>query len=76
MHLFRSEEHVRRWPQYNPDSAAGTMPVRDLVELYVSETRRHALDGDYISRWLPQRKAERRAVLERIGHANRYWLGS
>lgn len=52
------------------------MPVRELVALYVAESRRHVLDGDYISRWLPQRKAERRAVLERLGQATPYWLGS
>lgn len=30
-------------------------------------------DDDYLSVWYPQRGAERRAVLERIGKATPYW---
>jgi hypothetical protein len=48
----------------------------DLVAFFGTETRRHMLDPDYLSRWYPQRAAERRAVLERIGKTTPFWLGT
>jgi hypothetical protein len=75
MNLFRSEEHARRWAQFNPDSEAGFVSLRDLAVLFGTESRRHLLDEDYLSRWFPQRGRERLAALERIGKANVYWVG-
>jgi hypothetical protein len=78
MNLFRSEEHARRWAQFNPASEAqgGFIALPDLAAFFGTETRRHMLDADYLSAWYPRRAAERRAVLERIGKTTPFWLGT
>ena len=78
MNLFRSEEHVRRWPEFNPRSEAGlgVIALRDLAAFFATESRRHMLDDDYLSTWYPRRAAERRAVLERIGKTTPFWMGT
>ncbi len=76
MNLFRSEEHVRRWSQFNPASEEGFISLPDLAGFFATESRHHMLDDDYLSVWYPKRAAERRAYLERIGKAVPFWLGS
>ena len=63
MNLFRSEEHVRRWADFMPESAE-SMSVADRAFVQGTESRRHWLDEDYLSRWLPQRARERDEALE------------
>jgi len=79
MNLFRSEEHARRWPQFNPASEAqhGFIPLPDLAAFFGTESRRHMLDADYLSAWYPKRAAERRAVIERLGRGEvPFWMGT
>ena len=76
MNLFRSEEHARRWSQFNPASEEGFISPADLADFFGTETRQHMLDEDYLSVWYPRRAAERRAVLERIGKTSPFWLGT
>jgi hypothetical protein len=76
MNLFRSEEHARRWRQFNPASEEGFIALQDLVAFFGTETRRHMLDADYLSAWYPRRGAERMAVLERLGKTSPFWLGT
>jgi hypothetical protein len=78
MNLFRSEEHARRWPQFNPASeeAGGFIALPDLAAFFGTETRRHMLDADYLSAWYPRRAAERRSYLERLGKTSPFWLGT
>jgi hypothetical protein len=73
MNLFRSEEHVRCWKGLNPAAANETIAIADLAELMGTESRRHWLDDDYVSRWLPNRPRERLTVLERLGRSS-FWL--
>ena len=76
MNLFRSEEHARRWAQFNPASDPdGFISLVDLAELFGTESRRHLLDEDYISRWAPRRPRERDDVLKRIGKGAPFWSG-
>ena len=65
--LFRSEEHARRWEVFRPESEEGFIALPELSGFFGTETRQHMLDADYLSRWYPQRGAERRAYLTRIG---------
>lgn len=44
--------------------------------MFGTETRRHMLDADYLSAWYPQRAAERRDYLTRIGKSTPFWLGT
>ena len=78
MNLFRSEEHARRWPQFNPDSEAGQgfIGLENLAAFFATESRHHMLDEDYLSAWYPRRAAERRTVLEAIGKTVPFWLGT
>ena len=78
MNLFRSEEHARRWPQFNPASEVGLGFIRleDLAAFFGTESRRHMLHADYLSTWYPKRAAERRAVLERAGKTTPFWMGT
>jgi len=76
MNLFRSEEHARRWAQFNPASEVGFISLPELAGFFGTETRRHMLDGDYLSAWFPKRAAERREYLTRIGKTSPFWLGT
>jgi hypothetical protein len=76
MNLFRSEEHARRWPAFQPRAEDGFIALPDLAAFFGTESRRHMLDHDYLSVWFPRRAAERRAHLERIGKTSPFWLGT
>ena len=45
MNLFRSEEHARRWPQFNPASEAGLGFIRldDLAAFFATDARSQEL---------------------------------
>jgi hypothetical protein len=76
MNLFRSEEHARRWTQFNPASEVGFISLPELAGFFGTETRRHMLDADYLSTWFPRRAAERRDYMVQIGKAIPFWLGT
>lgn len=78
MNLFQSEEHVRGWQQLNPGSleAGGIIALPDLAALFGTPSRHHMLDGDYLTRWLPQRALERLDVLRPLGKTSQHWLGA
>jgi hypothetical protein len=76
MNLFRSEDHARRWPQFNPQSEEGFIALPELAGFFATESRHHMLEADYLSTWFPKRVAERRAFLEQIGKATPFWLGT
>jgi len=65
----KAQEHVRRWSGLNPEAVSETIALPDLVALMGTESRRHWLDDDYVSRWLPNRPRERLAVLQRLGRS-------
>jgi len=72
MNLFRSEEHVRNWSQYDPESAEGTMPLVDYVTLFSTGLFRERLAPDYLLR-LPQFLPEWMATLARLGKTGAFW---
>jgi hypothetical protein len=76
MNLFRTEEHARRWSQFEPRSEQGFISLTELAGFFGTESRRHMLDADYLSAWYPRRAAERRAYLERIGKTSPFWMGT
>ena len=75
MNLFRSEEHVRRWALFNPESSEGFLGLEELAAMFSAPSRRHMPDDNYLSSWYPQRYQERRSSLEQMGKATPYWLG-
>ena len=50
MNLFRSEEHVRNWSGFKPDTEEGIIPLDDLVTLFSGNYFRSRLDEDWVSR--------------------------
>ena len=76
MNLFRSEEHARRWAEFRPESEEGFISLPDLAGFFGTESRRHMLDADYLSRWFTRRGAERLEYLTRIGKSSPFWLGT
>ena len=75
MNLFRSEDHARRWTQFNSQSEEGFISLPELAGFFGTETRHHMLDANYLSAWFPKRAAERRAYLEQIGKATSVLAG-
>jgi hypothetical protein len=49
MNLFRSEEHIRNWAQFDPSTAEGIIPLPELVRLFSGNFFRKRLDPDYAS---------------------------
>lgn len=49
MNLFRSEEHVRNWSGFKPDSEDGIMALPDMAKLFSGSHMTRRPDPDYIS---------------------------
>ena len=50
MNLFRSEEHVKEWSEYDPISEESIMPVADWAYAVGSKLFSRRLDPDYLER--------------------------
>ena len=72
MNLFRSEEHVRNWSLYDPESADGTMPLRDYATLFGIALFRERLQPDYALRF-PQLMPEWVTTLIKLGKTGPFW---
>ncbi len=73
MNFFRSEEHVRKWAQFEIRNAEGMIALPDLVKIFSGELFRRRLDLDYFSRREEYRK-ERPMILRAIGKTGPFWL--
>jgi len=49
MLFFRSEEHLRNWPRYNPETEEGIIALPDLVRLFSGNFFKRRMDPDYVS---------------------------
>ena len=69
MHLFRSEEHVRKYDRFDPATEDGIIPLRDAVKLFSIQYFRRRMDPDYFSSTKTYIKALRGEVRanDRIG---------
>ena len=69
MNLFRSEEHARRWPGFDPLNEEAIMSVRDWAYALTTPATRTRLEPDSISRLSTYRSGmlENLAVLGRDG---------
>jgi hypothetical protein len=72
MNLFRSEEHVRDWPLYDPDSADGTMSLADYATLFGIALFRERLQPDYLLRFR-KLTPDWSATLEWLGKTGPFW---
>lgn len=53
MNLFRSEEHTRAWPDFDPASAEGILPLHEWAEIFSAPLFRNRLQPDYLSKQGP-----------------------
>jgi hypothetical protein len=75
MNLFRSEEHIRNWHGFEPDTIEGIIPLDDLVKLFSGSYFRKRLDPDWVSR---SRDYAREMVktFDEIGKTGPFWQRS
>ena len=76
MNLFRSEEHVRSWSQFNPESTSAISPLKEEVIYFGLESNKHKLDDDYISQWAPKLPDERAEAAQALGKSGLFWPGT
>jgi hypothetical protein len=50
MNLFRSEEHIRNWPGFDPAAEQGIIQLADVVKLFSAEYFHKRLSLEYVSR--------------------------
>jgi len=72
MNLFRSEEHLRNWSLYDPETADGIMPLADYATLFGIALFRERLQADYALR-LRQFMPEWVATLVKLGKTGPFW---
>jgi hypothetical protein len=72
MNIFRSEEHVRNWDRYDPESHEGIIALPDLMKLFSGEMFQKRLEPDYFSRRGEYRN-EFVAVLTEMGKEKPFW---
>ncbi|MBI5115764.1 hypothetical protein HZA56_04780 [Candidatus Poribacteria bacterium] len=73
MLFFRSEEHLRNWADFDPQTEAGIVPLLDLVKLFSAEFFRRRLDPDYVSH-MQEYAMGFLATLREIGKTGPFWL--
>ena len=49
MNLFRSEEHVRNWSGFKPETEAGNLTLADAIAIMSTPRHRDRLGGRYVS---------------------------
>jgi hypothetical protein len=72
MNLFRSEEHIRNWANFEAGTEEGIIPLDDLVTLFSGNYFRRRLDPDWVSR---SREYAREMVMtfKEIGKTGPFW---
>ena len=71
MNLFRSEEHVRAWSQFDPATTEGILALDELAELFSVAHFTRRLDADYVSSGL--HAEELLAALRERGRDRPFW---
>ena len=72
MNLFRSEEHVRRWADFDPASADGIKPVRELAQAFAIPLFTERLKANYVQR-VQERVPALFAALDQLGGGSSFW---
>jgi hypothetical protein len=73
MDLFRSEEHVKNWPHYDPVSAESIMPLSNWATVFGGPLFRKRLEPDYLSH-VKEYGAEMLATLHKFGKTGAFWI--
>lgn len=73
MNLFRSEEHVTNWSEYDAESEDAIMPLADWAKVFGGPLFRSRLDGDYLSR-VPEYRGAFGQTLRELGKTGAFWV--
>ena len=49
MNLFRSKEHVKKWPEFKAGTEAGVLSLGDAMRVMSTPRHRNRLRSDYVS---------------------------
>ena len=49
MNLFRSEEHIRKWSGFKPDTEEGIISLLDMAKGFSENLFARRMDADYVS---------------------------
>jgi hypothetical protein len=72
MNLFRSEEHVKNWTQYDSVSAESIMPLSNWALTFSGPLHSNRLAADYLSR-VNDYASEMFLYLKKLGKAGPFW---
>ena len=72
MNLFRSEEHIRNWTQFDLSNEEGIIALKDLLKLFSCELFRRRMEPDYLSR-RQDYVGEFWAMLTEMGKKRPFW---
>ena len=72
MNLFRSEEHVKNWSQYDAVSAESIMPLADWALAFSGPLFRNRLAPDYLSR-IQEYASQLFLSLAKLGKVGAFW---
>jgi hypothetical protein len=72
MNLFRSEEHVKDWSDYNPVSAESIMSLSNWAKAFSGPLHRNRLQSDYLSR-TKEYASQLILALQKLGKAGPFW---
>jgi hypothetical protein len=73
MNLFRSEEHVKAWPDYDSISGQSIMPLADWATTFSGPLFRNRLQPDYLSR-VHEYGSEMISTLQKFGKTGSFWV--
>jgi hypothetical protein len=73
MNLFRAEEHVRNWPDYDPLSAESIMPISDWATAFSGSLFKKRLQPDYLNKW-KEYAPEMLSTLQKFGKSGPFWV--
>jgi hypothetical protein len=72
MNIFRSEDHVKRWPLYVRMAEDYIMPVADWVQVFSGPLFRNRIDQDYLSK-ADEYLKEYHNALRQVGKTSPFW---
>jgi hypothetical protein len=55
MLFFRSEDHLKKWAQYDPATEGGISQLEGLLTMFSSNIFKRRMDPDYFSNMKPYR---------------------
>jgi hypothetical protein len=73
MHFFRSEDHLKKWPHYKPETQEGIVPLSDLFKLFSINFFKKRLEPDYFLR-VAEYMGDFFPALVQIGKTGPFWI--